>query len=419
MKNIIKFAKLGFDNDKYFKLQMESIIQRKENFKNRLYFEIGGHFTFDSHAARVLPGFQPANKVQILHSIKDLDIIYCISSNDIETNRQFDSISEDYRKYLIKQIQEIEASDLPTPKIAINLFDENHKSTQGFIRDLKKLGYQVYKRFPIDGYPNDLDKIASQDGYGKDEYIEVAAEFVAVIGPGSNSGKMSTCLGQVYHENIKGIDSGYAKYETFPIWNIPLEHPVNYAYEAGTADIGDYNALDINYFHKFARRSVNYNRDIEAFPIVKNLCRKVVGKDNFMNSYSSPTEMGISNAGFAITDNEVVKQASKEEIIRRYFWEKYKETESKDLKPAARIETIMKKLEMEPEEIEVVKVARKENKIAYRLLDKKVEIFSSIQDLFKNKNETELIGAVLHSPNRLAIKDRIKLTDCGIVFTDE
>lgn len=420
MKNIIKFAKLGFDNDKYLRLQSEAILKRQKKFKHRLYLEIGGHFEHDAHASRVLPGFLPDNKIRILKLLGEAEIIYCINAKDIEMDRQFNAVVEHYPDYLISALKNFEKLNIPKPKIAINMYKNEYRKTDQFIKRLDDLNYTVAKRYIIDNYPNDLDLIASKDGYGKDDYIDVNSSLVVVMGPGSNNGKMSTCLGQVYHDNMRDIDSGYAKYETFPIWNFPLEHPVNYAYEAATADIGDYNAIDVNYFHKFGEKSVNYNRDIEAFPIVKNLCRRVTNRNNFMNTYSSPTEMGISNAGFAVSDDMLVRKTSREEIIRRYFWYKfYLKNKKVEQKSLDKIEEIMKKIKLLPDEIEVVRVARKEHKASFQFMDETIQVFNNVKELISKIDPAKLSGSVVHSPVELASNDRVKLENAGVVYTDE
>ncbi|MDD2907005.1 MAG: DUF1846 family protein [Candidatus Gracilibacteria bacterium] len=323
--DIIKYEKLGFDGQKYIDKQTNAILDRISKFKNRLYLEIGGKFLYDSHASRVLPGFFVDSKKRIFSKLKDnADIIFCINARDLEKNRQLSSDSISYGDYCLKMVNDIENEIGIKAKISINRVKiDNKNEVETYRESLQKLGFEVYFRYEILGYPKDTKKVLSKNGYGSDEYIRVEKNLVLVTGAASSSGKMSTCLGQIYHEETNSHDSGYAKYETFPIWNLPLDHPVNLAYEAATADIGDYNMMDIYHEKAYSMSSVNYNRDVEAFEIVSGLASDFLPIDNYTRSYKSPTDMGINTAGFCIVDDEIVQKASIEEIDRRYNW--YKE----------------------------------------------------------------------------------------------
>jgi uncharacterized protein (UPF0371 family) len=305
-----------FNPQKYFQLQSAGITERLSKFNGKLYLEIGGKFIKDEHAARVLPGFNPGVKIDIIKNLAvPFEVMFCMSSKDIQERRVWKN-NESYEETVLKRLNEIAEIGFPRPSIVINLFQEEPK-TRSFEKVLLAKGYQVYRRYYIEGYPSNLDLISSEKGFGRDEYVSTSKSLVIVVGAGSQSGKMSTCLGQVYHDTLHHIDAGYAKYETFPIWNLPLEHPVNLAYEAATADIGDFNVYDQFHEKAYHVRSVNYNRDVEAFIIIREILDRIVIRDNFMRQYKSPTDMGISNAGFCIVDDEAVMAAAVAEIRRR------------------------------------------------------------------------------------------------------
>lgn len=319
----IEYSVTGFDNQKYFDLQKEKILERIGKFKKgRLYMEIGGKFLFDAHASRVLPGFKPTVKKKIFASLKDhADILFCVDYKDIVENRQLSNEEESYTKASLGIAQDIHLELGVRPDIVINLCEQKKdKSIEKFIDKARGVGYKVYFRHRIEGYPHDTGKILSNDGFGRDDYAHNGKPLVLVTGAASNSGKMSTCIGQIYLDHVNGIDSGYAKFETFPIWNLPLKHPINLAYEAATADIGDYNEMD--HYHKEAHGidAVNYNRDVNAFELLMELGSQIVSESNFIRNYKSPTDMGINHAGFAITDDEIVSIASLHEIDRRKKW---------------------------------------------------------------------------------------------------
>ena len=319
----IPYSVLGFDNGKYLQIQKDHILDRIDKFREgKLYLEIGGKFMYDAHAARVLPGFDPEVKLQIFNSMKNLiEIMFCVNANDIRFNRQLKNSAEKYTDATLRMVKELEEKTGVKPKIIINLCD---RELSGIVLSYEKIaqemGYQTFKRYKIDGYQDDTSRVLSEEGYGYDDHIPTSKKLILVMGAASNSGKMSTCLGQIYLDKQKGETSGYAKYETFPIWSLPIGHPVNLAYEAATADIGDYNVIDTYHEIAYGKRSVNYNRDVEAFEIIKKMTESFLEPSNYMSSYRSPTDMGINYAGNAISNDQVVCVASLEEIRRRRGW---------------------------------------------------------------------------------------------------
>lgn len=310
------FKKLGFDNSLYKESQIKDILNRLNNTSSgHLYLEIGGKLFFDPHAARVLPGFDPKVKVDILKSLNtNFDIIFCMNYDDILSNRQLNNRKEDYVESSLNIVKNIQEVFNITPKICINNVKFEQENKEKFINSLKYIYSQnpnIFLRNYISGYPDNVQKILSPEGFGRDDNIPLENKLVIVTGSASNSGKLSTCLGMVYKDSTLGLNSNYAKYETFPIWNLPLKHPVNLAYEAATADIGDRNVIDTYYQQTYGKEAVNYNRDVQAFKIVQKLMK---------TEYASPTDMGISNAGFAITSDEIVSIAGLKEIQRRKEW---------------------------------------------------------------------------------------------------
>ena len=317
------FKKKGFDNSYYKKLQMEGIKKKLDSIKTgHLYLEIGGKLFFDAHGARVLPGFDPKIKVDILKSLgTPFDMIFCMNYSDIMNNRQLSNHQQNYIDASLKIISDLKLTFGIIPHISINNIKPEAINSQEFSEVVKRI-YNVNPnisfRYYIQGYPENAEYILSQQGFGKDNYIPVQNKLVIVTGSASNSGKLSTCLGMIYQDSVKGMTSSYAKYETFPIWNLPLEHPINLAYEAATADIGDRNVIDPYYQKTYGKIAVNYNRDVQAFSVIN----KLMG-----NVYSSPTDMGINHAGSAITNDEIVCVASLQEIQRRNQW--YSEVDNK------------------------------------------------------------------------------------------
>lgn len=309
-------VKCGFDNEKYLREQSVAILGRAELFGNKLYLEFGGKLAFDYHAARVLPGFDPNVKLKLLQRLKDkIDIVICIYSGDIERKKVRADFGIAYEVDTMRIIDNLRECGLNTRTVVVTRY-EDQPIVKAFMNKLSRRGVTVYAHRAIQGYPTDLETIVSDEGYGANAYIESDKPIVIVTGPGSSSGKMGTCLSQVYHEHKRGVPAGYAKFETFPVWNLPLKHPVNLAYEAATADICDVNMVDPFHLEAYNSIAVNYNRDIEIFPVVRRICAKIIGNEQL---YKSPTDMGVNRVGFAITDDEVVKQAAIQEIIRRYF----------------------------------------------------------------------------------------------------
>lgn len=307
--------KQGFDNNKYLQMQSQRIKERINEFGGKLYLEFGGKLFDDYHASRVLPGFQPDSKLQMLLQLKDqAEIVVVISSEDIEKNKIRGDLGITYDVDVFRLIDAFRSRGLMVGSVVLTKYVSTPKVT-AFEEKLKEAGIPSYRHYVIEGYPANTAKIVSDEGFGKNDYIETTRELVVITAPGPGSGKMATCLSQLYHENKRGIKAGYAKFETFPIWNIPLNHPVNIAYEAATADLNDVNMIDPWHLEAYGVTTVNYNRDVEIFPVLKATFNKIYGKC----PYNSPTDMGVNMAGNCIIDDEVVREASKQEIIRRYL----------------------------------------------------------------------------------------------------
>ena len=309
-------AKTAFDNEKYIKEQTSEILERAVKFENKLYLEFGGKLLYDYHASRVLPGYDPNIKMKLLQVLKEkADILLCIYAGDIERKKIRADFGITYDSDALKLIDDLRGWGINVLGVVITRF-ENQPSAEQFKNKLERRKIRVYTHKYTKGYPTDIDLIVSDEGYGANEYIETEKPLIIVTGPGPGSGKLATCLSQVYHEHKRGIYAGYAKFETFPIWNIPLKHPVNVAYEAATADIRDFNMIDPFHLETYNQQAINYNRDVEVFPILQRILKKIMDGDSL---YKSPTEMGVNRVGFAVTDDELTKEAAKQEIIRRYF----------------------------------------------------------------------------------------------------
>ena len=308
-------AVIGFDNEKYLHMQSEHIRERIAQFGGKLYLEFGGKLFDDYHASRVLPGFEPDSKLKMLLQLKDrVEIVIAINASDIEKNKQRSDLGITYDVETIRLIDCFRKIGLYVGSVVLTRFN-GQTSAIAFQKRLEQLDVKVYRHYSIDGYPSDIAKIVSDEGYGKNEYIETTKELVVVTAPGPGSGKMATCLSQLYHEHKKGIQSGYAKFETFPIWNLSITHPVNLAYEAATADLNDVNMIDPFHLDAYGTTTVNYNRDVEIFPVVNAMLEKILGTC----PYKSPTDMGVNMAGNCIIDDEATKDASRQEILRRYY----------------------------------------------------------------------------------------------------
>ena len=345
--------KTGFDNKKYVKIQSKKI---KERFKlfDKLYLEVGGKLFDDSHAARILPGFKSDVKISMFKELKnDLEIIFCINAGDIEKNKTRGEYGITYDVEILRLIDKSKKMGFSVNSVVITLY-KNQASVDKFIKRLNRNGIKTYIHTFTKGYPTDVDTIVSEEGYGANPYIETTKPLILVNAPGPGSGKLATCLSQIYHENKRGINAGYAKFETFPVWNLPLKHPVNLAYEAATADLKDVNLIDPFHLEKYGETAVNYNRDIETFPILKNILSKVSKND----IYNSPTDMGVNMVGFCITDNKIVEEASKKEVVRRYYNEmnNYKMGLC-DEDTCKKIKLLMNELEIDESYLDVVKPA--------------------------------------------------------------
>ena len=346
--------KIGFDNKKYLEMQSAKILERISMFGNKLYLEFGGKLFDDYHASRVLPGFQPDSKIKMLSELKDkAEILIAINANDIEKNKTRSDLGITYDSEVIRLIDVFRGRGFYVGSVVLTRFAEQ-PSASAFKKRLENMGIKVYRHYPIDGYPSDVEKIVSEDGYGKNEYVVTTRPLVVVTAPGPGSGKMATCLSQLYHENKRGIKAGYAKYETFPIWNLPLHHPVNIAYEAATADLDDVNMIDPFHLEAYNEMAVNYNRDVEIFPVLSSMLSRVMGN----SPYKSPTDMGVNMAGYCIVDDEVCREASKQEVIRRYYAARLdvmKGLISKDAE--TKIEILMQKLHITISDRAVVSAA--------------------------------------------------------------
>ncbi len=307
--------KIGFDNDLYLKTQSEHIRERIAKFDDKLYLEFGGKLFDDFHASRVLPGFQPDSKLKMLLQLKDdAEIIIVINSADIEKNKVRSDLGITYDVDVIRLLGIFRKIGLYVSSVVLTQY-ESQSSADAFQSRLEALGVKVYHHYKISGYPSNIALIMSDEGYGKNDYIETSRHLVVVTAPGPGSGKMATCLSQLYHEHKKGLNAGYAKFETFPIWNLPLKHPVNIAYEAATSDLNDVNMIDPFHLEAYGKTTVNYNRDVEIFPVLNAMFESIFGT----SPYKSPTDMGVNMAGNCIVDDEVVCEAAKQEIIRRYY----------------------------------------------------------------------------------------------------
>ena len=349
-------AKIGFDNEKYLKEQTEAILDRVAQFNNKLYLEFGGKLVFDYHASRVLPGFHPSVKMELLQHLKEkANILLCIYAGDIERKKVRADFGITYDVDTLRLIDDLNDWGLSVTAVIITRFD-NQPAAIIFRNKLERRGVKVYTHRYTKGYPTDVDTVVSDEGYGANKYIETDKPLVIVTGPGPGSGKLATCLSQLYHDYRRGSKSGYAKFETFPIWNISLKHPINVAYEAATADIGDFNVIDPFHLEAYGETAVNYNRDVEVFPVLKRIIEKIVGK----SCYKSPTDMGVNRAGFAIVDDTVVQQAAKQEIIRRFFRYKCEYVMGfVEKETVQRVELLMDNLNAKPENRVVVEPARR------------------------------------------------------------
>ena len=308
--------RIGFDRDTYIRLQSEHIAQRRAQFGGKLYLEFGGKLVDDMHASRVLPGFTPDNKIVMLKELaNEVEIIVAVNAKDFARRKVRADMGTTYDDEVLRQIDELRERGLFVGSVVITQWTDDNKAAHEVKSRFEKLGITVYRHFPIPGYPSDVSRIVSEQGYGANEYIRTSRDLVVVTAPGPGSGKMATCLSQLYHDHKRGIESGYAKWETFPIWNLPLDHPVNIAYEAATADLDDVNMIDPFHLEAYGVKTVNYNRDVEIFPVLNRLFERILGS----SPYKSPTDMGVNMAGMSICDDGACREASEQEVIRRYY----------------------------------------------------------------------------------------------------
>ena len=338
-------AKQGFDNGQYLKLQSQHIQERIAQFGGKLYLEFGGKLFDDFHASRVLPGFEPDSKIRMLAQMKDkAEIIIAINASDIEKNKVRGDLGITYGTDVLRLIDAFRSMDLYVGSVVVTQY-AGQTAADAFQKRLESLGVKVYRHYPIAGYPHNIAKIVSDEGFGRNDYVETSRPLVVVTAPGPGSGKMATCLSQLYHEYKRGVAAGYAKFETFPIWNLPLKHPVNLAYEAATADLNDVNMIDPFHLEAYGVTTVNYNRDVEIFPVLKTMFERIAGS----SPYQSPTDMGVNMAGYCIFDDEAVCQASKEEILRRFYAEQCRHRRGRtDGTAVYKIELLLKQLGLSP-----------------------------------------------------------------------
>ena len=343
--------RLGFDNEKYLEMQSEHIRSRISQFGGKLYLEFGGKLFDDHHASRVLPGFHPDSKIRMLMQLKEqVEIVVAVSAMDLEKSKVRGDLGITYGSDTLRLIDTFRSFGFQVGSVVLTRFS-GQSAAELFQAQLENLGIKVYRHYTIDGYPYDLPHIVSDEGFGRNEYIETDRSLVVVTAPGPGSGKMAVCLSQLYHEHKRGIQAGYAKYETFPIWNLPLKHPVNLAYEAATADLNDVNMIDPFHLEAYGITTVNYNRDVEVFPVLKTMFERIAGAC----PYQSPTDMGVNMVGYCIIDDEAVCQASKEEILRRFYTEQCRYRRGRtDGSAIYKIELLMKQLGLTGESRAVV-----------------------------------------------------------------
>ena len=338
-------ARQGFDNEQYLRLQSQHIQERIAQFGGKLYLEFGGKLFDDYHASRVLPGFEPDSKIRMLAQMKDkAEVIIAINAADIEKNKVRGDLGITYDSDVLRLIDAFRSMDLYVGSVVVTQY-AGQAAADAFQKRLESLGVRVYRHYPIPGYPHNIAQIVSDEGYGKNDYIETSRPLVVVTAPGPGSGKMATCLSQLYHEHKRGVTAGYAKFETFPIWNLPLKHPVNLAYEAATADLDDVNMIDPFHLQAYGETTVNYNRDVEVFPVLAAMFEQITGSC----PYKSPTDMGVNMAGKCIFDDEAVQEAARQEIIRRYYDALCERRQGKDVDHAVyKLELLMQQAGVTP-----------------------------------------------------------------------
>ena len=345
---------IGFDNEKYLKTQSEQIRHRIAQFGGKLYLEFGGKLFDDYHASRVLPGFAPDSKMRMLQQLKDdVEIVIAINANDIEKNKVRGDLGITYDADVLRLIDTFRELQLYVGSVVLTRYS-GQTAADAFLKRLENLGVRCFRHYTIAGYPSDVQHIVSDEGFGKNEYIETARPLVVVTAPGPGSGKMATCLSQLYHEHKRGVSAGYAKFETFPVWNLPLKHPVNLAYEAATADLNDVNMIDPFHLEAYGAKAVNYNRDVEIFPVLSAIFKRIHGSC----PYQSPTDMGVNMVGNCIVDNDICCEASRREILRRYYAACVDRIRGKDSDETIRkLELVMNQADVTPDTCPAVKAA--------------------------------------------------------------
>lgn len=427
--------KLGFDNDKYLRMQSEHIRERIAQFGGKLYLEFGGKLFDDYHASRVLPGFKPDSKLQMLLQLKDdAEIVIAINASDIEKNKIRGDLGITYDIDVLRLIGVFRKIGLYVGSVVLTQY-EGQTAADNFKKRLEGIGVKVYRHYIIEGYPSNISNILSENGFGRNEYIETQRKLIVVTAPGPGSGKMATCLSQLYHEHERGVEAGYAKFETFPIWNIPLKHPVNLAYEAATADLNDVNMIDPFHLEAYGVTTVNYNRDVEIFPVLNAMFERILGE----SPYKSPTDMGVNMAGNCIIDDDVTKEASNQEIIRRYYTTLCAERQGRCSKEEIfKIELLMNQAGITPEDRKTVKAALEKEELtggtaaAMELCDGRIitgktsELLGAASSMLLNALKT-LAGiddsVMLISPNVIEPIQKLKTKHLGNVnprlHTDE
>jgi len=415
-------TKVAFNNEKYITEQTSKILERVNKFGDKLYLEFGGKLLYDYHASRVLPGYDPNIKMRLLKQLKDnADILLCIYAEDIERKKIRADFGITYDSEACKLIDELRGWEVHVPGVVITRFN-GQPAAKLFKNKLERRNIKVYTHQYTKGYPTNVDLIVSDEGYGANDYIETDKPLIIVTGPGPGSGKLATSISQIYHDYNRGINSGYAKFETFPIWNLPINHPVNIAYEAATADIKDFNLIDPFHLEAYNKKSVNYNRDVEVFPVIKRILKKIGGE----SPYQSPTDMGVNRAGFAITDDALTRESAKQEVIRRYFRYRCEYVMGLTNKETVqRVELLIKDFNLEPENRSVVEPARKAAMDAQEKKGGSEGIYCGGAIELKDKtvvtgsNSPHLHAAsslILHAIKHLAeIPDKIKLLPPNII----
>ncbi|MEK0372929.1 DUF1846 domain-containing protein [Corynebacterium mastitidis] len=342
----------GFDREKYIRMQSEHISERRARIGGKLYLEMGGKLFDDLHASRVLPGFTPDNKIAMLEHIRDeVEIVVCVNAKDLQRQKVRADLGIPYEEDALRLVDVFRERGFTVNNVVMTQLEDSNSLAQDFIARLEKLGLSVARHRVIPGYPTDTARIISEEGFGRNEYVETTRDLVVVTAPGPGSGKLATCLSQVYHEYKRGIQAGYAKFETFPIWNLPLEHPVNLAYEAATVDLDDINVIDPFHLSAYGKQVTSYNRDVEVFPLLKSMLETIAGG----SPYQSPTDMGVNMAGYAMSDDAVCREASRQEIIRRYYKALVDERrEERDPVLSERVAMVMSKAGVSTEDRRVV-----------------------------------------------------------------